>query len=86
MTVRSFQQYGFTITLLFLGWFVSSMDRMFINIAIVPIGEELHMDAASLGIVLSIAFAYLIVGNLVSLVMGLFLGKTKKLFAATPYS
>lgn len=161
LTVRSFQQYGFTITLLFLGWFVSSMDRMFINIAIVPIGEELHMDAASLGIVLSIfylgytlmqislprsggetrislwgssalssrswvssylmnvrkinlldagstppfltpaimgaliqafhgsyeiAFAYLIVGNLVSLVMGLFLGKTKKLFAATPYS
>lgn len=56
MTVRSFQQYGFTITLLFLGWFVSSMDRMFINIAIVPIGEELHMDAASLGIVLSIFY------------------------------
>lgn len=56
LTIRSFQQNGFTITLLFLGWLVSSMDRMFINIAIVPIGEELHMDAASLGIVLSIFY------------------------------
>ncbi|MDF2679490.1 MAG: hypothetical protein K0R47_680 [Brevibacillus sp.] len=55
-TMKASQQKSLLITLLFLGWFVSSMDRMFINIAIVPIGKELQMDAASLGIVLSIFY------------------------------
>ncbi|PYF06255.1 sugar phosphate permease [Ureibacillus chungkukjangi] len=44
------------IVLLFLGWFISSVDRMFINIAILPIGKELEMDAATFGIVLSIFY------------------------------
>jgi len=44
------------IVLLFLGWFISSIDRMFINIAILPIGKELEMDAATFGIVLSIFY------------------------------
>ncbi|MDR7314916.1 MFS transporter [Brevibacillus nitrificans] len=163
MTIRSFQQNGFTITLLFLGWFVSSMDRMFINIAIVPtilvfslfaglsgvawsvtsllvirfifgLGEGAFPGAATKlmsenvapekrtrtqsvllvaitlgGFVASLGGAYFItqigwrntylslgiLGVILalmyflflrSLVMGLFLGKTKKLFAATPHS
>lgn len=56
MTVGVTQQRGKLITLLFLGWFISSMDRMFINIAIVPIGEELKLAPAALGIVLSIFY------------------------------
>ncbi|MBL4953344.1 MFS transporter [Neobacillus sp. YIM B02564] len=46
----------FLIALLFLGWFISSLDRMFINIAIHPIAQELHLDAASMGIILSIFY------------------------------
>ncbi|MGO0059837.1 MFS transporter [Brevibacillus fluminis] len=56
MTSRSSKQKGLLLPLLFLGWFVSSMDRMFINIAIVPIGNELQLDAASVGVVLSIFY------------------------------
>ncbi|WP_170971716.1 MFS transporter [Peribacillus simplex] len=55
MDTRLSRQKGI-IVLLFLGWFVSSIDRMFINIAILPIGKELEMDAATFGIVLSIFY------------------------------
>ncbi len=47
---------GFIVILLFMGWFISSLDRMFINVAIHPIAEDLHLDAASMGIVLSIFY------------------------------
>ncbi|HWL11893.1 MAG TPA: MFS transporter, partial [Ureibacillus sp.] len=55
MNTRLSRQKGI-IVLLFLGWFISSIDRMFINIAILPIGKELEMDAATFGIVLSIFY------------------------------
>jgi len=56
LTVEATQQRGKLIALLFFGWFISSLDRMFINIAIVPIGEELKLDPASLGVILSIFY------------------------------
>lgn len=45
------------ITILFIGWFLSYVDRFLINIALPFIGKDYHLSAASQGLMLSVFFA-----------------------------
>ncbi|MDE2287376.1 MAG: MFS transporter [Burkholderiales bacterium] len=45
------------ITILFIGWFLSYVDRFLINIALPLIGKDYHLSAASQGLMLSVFFA-----------------------------
>lgn len=56
MIIKMAEQKSFIVVLLFSGWFISSLDRMFINIAIQPISKELQLDPASMGLILSVFY------------------------------
>jgi len=45
------------LTLLFIGWCLSYLDRMAMNVSIVEIAKEFHLSPSALGIVLSSFFA-----------------------------
>ncbi|WP_019123982.1 MFS transporter [Brevibacillus massiliensis] len=47
----------FILFLLFFGWILAYLDRMVISVALTSIGSDLHLEAGSLGIVLSSFFA-----------------------------
>ncbi|MFM1650764.1 MFS transporter [Brevibacillus sp. B_LB10_24] len=47
----------FILFLLFFGWILAYLDRMVISVALTSIGSDLHLEASSLGIVLSSFFA-----------------------------
>ncbi|MGE7765751.1 MFS transporter [Peribacillus sp. NPDC096540] len=47
----------FILFVLFAGWMVAYLDRMVMSVALTSIGDDLHLSAASLGIVLSSFFA-----------------------------
>ncbi|WHY74518.1 MFS transporter [Fictibacillus enclensis] len=47
----------FILFILFAGWMVAYLDRMVMSVALTAIGDDLHLSAASLGIVLSSFFA-----------------------------
>ncbi|WCK52357.1 MFS transporter [Aneurinibacillus sp. Ricciae_BoGa-3] len=47
----------FILVLLFAGWIISYLDRMVLSVALTGIGKDLHLSAASLGVVLSSFFA-----------------------------
>ncbi|MDM5196681.1 MFS transporter [Fictibacillus enclensis] len=56
--LREFSQNKFFILfILFAGWMVAYLDRMVMSVALTAIGDDLHLSAASLGIVLSSFFA-----------------------------
>ncbi|MGM0919602.1 MAG: MFS transporter [Bacillota bacterium] len=46
----------FILTLLFLGYLVSYIDRLIMNIAVIPIGEEFQLSPTATGTVISIFF------------------------------
>src|SRR5581483_8522027 len=45
------------LALLFLGWCLSYLDRMSMNVSIVQIAKEFHLSPTALGVVLSSFFA-----------------------------
>ncbi|MBV7504869.1 MFS transporter [Bacillus sp. sid0103] len=47
----------FILFILFAGWMVAYLDRMVMSVALTSIGDDFHLSAASLGIVLSAFFA-----------------------------
>jgi MFS family permease len=47
----------FILFILFCGWMVSYLDRMVMSVALTSIGADLHLTAATLGVVLSSFFA-----------------------------
>ncbi|MFD0051496.1 MFS transporter [Actinomycetes bacterium NPDC127524] len=47
----------FILFVLFAGWMVAYLDRMVMSVALTSIGDDLHLSAASLGVVLSSFFA-----------------------------
>ncbi|HWZ46601.1 MAG TPA: MFS transporter, partial [Herbaspirillum sp.] len=49
------KKYVFT-SVLFVGWFVSYLDRFLINMALPFIGKEFHIDEVGLGMMLSVFF------------------------------
>ncbi|MEH7084197.1 MFS transporter [Neobacillus drentensis] len=56
--LREFSQNKyFILFILFAGWMVAYLDRMVMSVALTSIGDDLHLSAASLGIVLSAFFA-----------------------------
>ncbi|MGE7690497.1 MFS transporter [Lysinibacillus sp. NPDC097214] len=46
----------FILSLLFVGYMVSYMDRLVMNLAVVPIGQELHLSPTATGTVISVFF------------------------------
>lgn len=46
----------FILALLFVGYMVSYMDRLVMNLALVPIGQEFHLSPTATGTVISVFF------------------------------
>lgn len=46
----------FILSLLFVGYMVSYMDRLVMNLAVVPIGQEFHLSPTATGTVISVFF------------------------------